>query len=141
MEKEFKKMAPPQKEFMMRGHMPPPGFSPLKNRKEPPLYIPLIAIISLSSILIYLLLSYLDKNFISPKSIFSSSVIFVISLPTTPVAPRIAIFGFFMTSPFWKKLYHKNLNITFIRCKEPLISFLEYFFKIIFIIKCFISTA
>ncbi len=74
MEKEFKKMAPPQKEFMMRGHMPPPGFSPLKNRKEPPLYIPLIAIISLSSILIYLLLSYLDKNFISPFIIIQKNL-------------------------------------------------------------------
>ena len=39
----------------------------------------------------------LDKNFIVSYSTPNSSVIFVISLPTTPVAPKIAICGFLIS--------------------------------------------
>ncbi len=49
----------------------------------------------LNSILVPALLG-LDKNFIELKSIPSSLTILVISLPTTPVAPKIAIFGLFI---------------------------------------------
>ena len=53
----------------------------------------------------------LDKNFISSNSIPSSSVIFVISLPTTPVAPKTAILGFFINSPYsiFSSPYTKSL--------------------------------
>ena len=41
----------------------------------------------------------LERNLMLSNSTFNSSVIFVISLPTTPVAPKIAILGFLIFCP------------------------------------------
>lgn len=39
---------------------------PIPNKKEPPIYIPCVFVALLSSLFIYLLFKYLDKNFITP---------------------------------------------------------------------------
>ena len=44
----------------------------------------------------------------------SSSTIFVISLPTTPVAPKMAMFGFcFVILPDLSLIYHILINYNF----------------------------
>ena len=66
-----KAIPPIPSEFnQMPMYPPPPPVSP----QEPPLYIPAIIILGLSSLFIFLLLKYLDKNFITPLIIIQEKL-------------------------------------------------------------------
>ena len=61
MQREQYMQIPHNYDFFMQQQIPPPP-----KPKEPPLFIPFILIVLLSSSFVYVILKYLDKNFIAP---------------------------------------------------------------------------
>ncbi len=79
-EQSIKKHPPiPPSEFVIQGNiqpmppsMPPNGMHP--EIEEPPIYVPCIFVVLLSSIFLFILFRYLDKNFIAPLLLIESKL-------------------------------------------------------------------
>ena len=61
----------PHEEFMFDAHQPP---MPQRNQQEPPIAIPLLFILGISSIFILCFLKYIDKSFVTPLTLIQENL-------------------------------------------------------------------
>ena len=64
----------PQEEFMFSPHQPPMPPMPQENQQEPPLTIPLLFILGISSVFILCFLRYIDKSFVTPLTLIQKNL-------------------------------------------------------------------
>ena len=63
-----------QEEFMFSPHQPPMPPMPQENQEQPPLTIPLLFILGISSVFILCFLRYIDKSFVTPLNLIQKNL-------------------------------------------------------------------
>lgn len=61
----------PHEEFLFNSHQPP---MPPRNQQEPPIAIPLLFILGISSVFILCFLRYIDKSFVTPLTLIQGNL-------------------------------------------------------------------
>lgn len=74
MQRNMQPQMMPQEEFMFSPHQPPMPPMSQGNQEQPPLTIPLLFILGISSVFILCFLRYIDKSFVTPLNLIQKNL-------------------------------------------------------------------